>query len=1240
MRIIRFLLKCISALLFLIIAAVVLLFLLPSAQTAIARQWIPSDPGVTPQLDYLKVSLGGVEARGFATTISNVKIDLQSASAQLSLWKLLFSQTAHITTAQISGIRVDLSEKSTVDSEEEESQSEPVDLSQITWPANLKIDSVEVDAEVVLDSQQTAKLQLVGKDIQVESDSKIQYSVWYQNKGKEIAITNGEIHGQLQSRIDASGIPQEIRADTQITASGADFQKPIRLDLSLFTPQLSSKTLQLRLASPDLPSNTPLPLQLDMRYLENQGTISGSFQIAINSADWSAHLPEQLRSLVAQVQSKGEFVYSAESQTGSVQSTGNILSSGLEKIFPQIPGFAQQINAQWDLSAEALPSQELQIHKLQIQASLPIAGADIGLSPSAPLKIPVNAPQSTLDQPLPPLRLSFNNLSSELLKEFLPQDWKVGFQPIQGHLDITLHSLNSVAIQTPAAIAIRSFTLSSPVTPALQPLDLTISPNIQYKDSGLQVAWKLQASPSATTAPRSNSLGIQMQWSGEGLWQPQGHFSVQHNLNSTVTGLAVLAPELAAIQSLSVVSQADIQGEIQESGLRANIRSLSNRVGQGGQDWFALRSTSPWSVQVLQGETLPKFENLQLELQILDLPLQLVRAFVPELQASASSSRGKFLLQSKGKGWVLQNEEPLSFKQLSIRWNQEPWLQGINATATLNASLDGQQQLQLQIPSLSVSEVRGDILNLQSQIAAQLGNETEIPWEFSASVSANLAMARNQPLLRTFLENVMSGQSRINIKGRYQKQIQIEGNVEAQNLRNASSLSPKSLTSSFLVQFDPSQGSGQIQLPASIKANGNTSTLALNSRFQLPSERHNGTVQLDIKGEEIQVSDILDLVETFKPQTQQQQQQVAAAATQARPSLTRSTSSTQAQAPVRKAPSQPDRQAAWAGWDGKVTVSAKKVVLPNGDPLEDLNGIVNLTPSRAAVESFTGKLQGAPASLQAAIDFVPNASNPYRTTGKLSISNLNTSGFFKGAQLPMLSTRLNANGNIQGMAPNLSELADTLQGKLIVEGGEGKFRAFAGKPVLNNIASALGDLGGLIFGGQDVLPPELRALERLSSILSEIPFNEIRFEAVRGEDLDIQMKEIRITGNDIQLKGQGIIINQIGTPIMEQPLQMAFSMDLRGTTADIFQQAGLLKALPENTPLQQFRTLDFPMQISGSLGNVDASQIWKRLVDEATNMLSGSKSKSNNKTSGNSNEKSPANSSRNPLDDILRGILK
>ncbi len=1221
MKIIRFLLKLFSSLLLLLIAVIVLLFLLPSAQTVIARQWIPADPGVSPQLDYLKVSLSGVEARGFATTISDVRIDLPTATAQLSLWKLLFSQTAHITAAQIQGARIDLSGQSTIP-EDEEQQTESVSLSNFSWPSNLIIDAVEMDAEVILDNRQTAKIQIEGKDLKTNGDGKIQYNLSYQNTSKDTPVTSGRIQGLLQSRIDASGVPQEVRANTHISVSGSDFQKPIRFDLSLFTPQLSSNTLQLRLSSPDLPDNTPLPLQLDMRYLEDQGAVSGSFQVAINSADWNAHLPEQLRSLIARIQSKGDFLYSPESQTGHIQSTGHILTSGLEQILPQIPGFAQRIEAQWDLAAEALPTRELQVHKLQIQASLPNSGTNISLVPSAPLKIPFSAAQTTLDQSLPPLQLSFNNITPDLLKEFLPQGWKIVFQPIRGQVDVTLHSLNSIAIQVPNAIAIRSFELSSPSTPALQPLDLSLSPSVQYKDSSVQAAWKLQATP-ASAVGQHEAMGIQLQWEGTGEWQ-NNRFSVQHDLNAVLTRLSVLAPELAALQSVSVLSQADVRGEIHETGINANIRSLNNRIGQGRQTWLALRSASPWSIQIRKGQTLPEFENLQLELQLYDLPLQLARAFIPELQASATSSKGKFLLQSKGKGWILQNQEPLSFQQLSISWNKEPWLQGINASAVLNGSLDAQQQLQLQIPSLTVSEMRGDILILQSQLAAQLASETEIPWEFSASASANLAMARNQPLLRTFLENVMSGQSRINVKGRYQKQLQIEGSVEAQNLRNTSSTSPKSLSSSFQAQFDPAQKSGQLQLPASLNANGQTSAITLNSRFQLPVEQRNGNIQIEIKGEEVQVADILDLVETFKPQPQ------TAVATPTRPSLTRSNSP--AQTTVRKTPSAPDQQAAWSGWDGKITLAAKKVILPNGDPLEGLQGVVNLSPNRAAVESLTGKLQGAPASLQASIDFVPNTNNPYRTTGKVNIQNLNTSGFFKNTQQPMLSTRLNANGNIQGTSPTLTELIDTLQGKLIIEGGEGKFRAFAGKPMLNNVASAIGELGGLIFGNSDVLPPELRALERLSSILSEIPFNEIRFEAVRGEDLDIQMKEIRITGNDIQLAGQGLITNQAGTPIMEQPLQMAFNMDLRGVTADIFQQAGLLKALPENTPVQQFRTLDFPMQLTGSLGKVDASHIWQRLVDEVSSMLSGTKS--NNKSP------TPTNSPRSPLDDLLRGILR
>src|SRR5690606_32804465 len=143
-------------------------------------------------------------------------------------------------------------------------------------------------------------------------------------------------------------------------------------------------------------------------------------------------------------------------------------------------------------------------------------------------------------------------------------------------------------------------------------------------------------------------------------------FSLQHQLTALLNQLQSLSPELASVQSVSIQSQATLEGEIQEQGLKVQIQKLDNRIGQGNQTWFSLGSPAPWSLQTHKEQSLPEFRDLQIELQLHNLPLPLMRAFVPDLQANASSSKGRFLLQSRGKGWVLQNPEPLSLQQFSL----------------------------------------------------------------------------------------------------------------------------------------------------------------------------------------------------------------------------------------------------------------------------------------------------------------------------------------------------------------------------------------------------------------------------------------------------------------------------------------------------------------------------------------------------------------------------------------------
>lgn len=1243
MKPIRLLLKLVLLVLLLIVLSVGTFLLFPGVQTAVARQFIPSDPGTTPKLEHLKISLGGVNAAGFATTLSNVEISLDEADIHMSLWGLLTNRQAHIQSADIRGAKVDISRYTPAVSEvpdgkqpdpqqKKEEEKEPFKgfLSSFRWPEAVIVDEWKADAEVKLKEGETVSLEMAGKELKKAGNGQLNYQIKYHNHVAEAQVDSGTVQGALKWAINPEGYFTSISGLNHLHASGPGFTDPIRLELYLEAkPVATGDAVKLQLSSPDLPQNASIPLSLNAQYRADQDIIEGSFAVLLNLADWHSRLPENLRTLTANIDGQGQFDFSPTQKTGTLNSSGKVNAAGLDRFQASIPEFARDLNLNWQFSASALPSEEVQIDALSVEALLPATGTSFSLRPSSQMKIPFSEPDSLLEEgSLPPLKLAFREITPSLVRPFLPEGMQVGFQAMSGEIDITVHSLDSIAVKPSAPIRLNQLQVRGEGIPEMAPLNFSFTPDILYSPSQIQLAWGLQAAPAN---PSSTALGIALQWAGKGVLQGQ-QFSLEHTLNGHFTQLQQLAPQLPAGQSVSLLSKAVLNGSQADDGVRVTFQSLENRIGQGNQTWLILSSNAPWSLQTRSGAAVPEFENLNLNFVVQNLPLQLVTAFVPALEATATASSGDFQLRSQGKGWVLQNQAPLTLEGFSLIQNGEPVLQQINLSAAVNGALDAQNRLNVNIPSVQVSSRQGNLLALQAALNADMSNQeaAEIPWEFELNSEANLALARQQPMLRSFLENVLEGRTRISVKGRYQKTLNINAQVQLQDLRGTQGELSQSLNSSVTASFDPESRKASLDLPLTLTSGSRVSQMNLNGNLTTPGPQGQpGVLNAALKGETLHVRDFMTLAGTLTPTSK------PAAQPPTRPTLTG-----RQPAPGATAQTTPDQEPAWQGWNAQIDVTANRIILPNQTVVDNLVGEFKVTENRAALEQFKGRIQGAPAQLHAGLDFIPNNPQPYRASGSLNLQNLETAGFFPNTASPPLNTRVRAAGNLSGNGMTIPDTIEKLQGQFQVEANEGIIRIFSTNPFLDNITSTLGGLGQLILGQAEILPPEIRALERLSSILSEIPFQQMRFELIRGENLDIQLREIRVTGNEVQLSGQGLISYRANTPITQQPLNLDFQLATRGPTADVFQAAKLIQPLQEGMTNQQFRRFDFPLQLTGSLANINSDAVWRELTNQVMSSLNIGRSRNNATPENQQQQQTPNNQQRNPLEGLIREIFK
>lgn len=1246
MKLVRFLLKLVLLFVVLTGLSIALFLIFPGIQTAVARQFIPADPGVTPQLARLHISMSGAKASGFATTLSNVDISMEEADVRMSMWDLLTTRKAHIQVADVRGAKVDLSRYTPAESKpdadkapktEKKEEKEPFKgfLSSFSLPEGLVVEQWKADAEVTLKDGEKVSLSMDGKDLKKDSSGQAAYQVEYHNKDQAAPLQTGSGKGALRWSTDAEGYFTNISGLTQLVGSGNNFPEPLRLNLYLEAkPITDGDAVKVQLSSPDLPKETSTPISLNAEYFATQDLIKGSFVVLLSTSDWHNRLPEDLRNLFANIDGRGEFEFSPSKKTGKVTSSGKVTASGLDRFQGSIPEFARELNLNWQLSAAALPSEVVQIDTLLVEALLPATQTSVTLRPTAQLNIPFAAPDSLLNNGnLPPLKLVFQNVSARLISSFVPEGMQIGFLPVNGEIDLIIHSLDSIAVKTSSPIQVNQLQVRGEKIPAIRPINLTFNPDVLYSPSQIQLGWQLQAAPANNG---NDGIGLTLQWQGKGQLADK-QFALDHALNGQFTRLQELVPQLPANQVVTLVSKAKLNGTQTNDGVKVTLQSLENQIGQSGQTWLTLSSKSPWNLQTRSGATIPEFENLNLDFLIHNLPLQLVTAFMPQLEASASASGGSFQLRSQGKGWILENQTPLTLQNFSLRQNGQSILQQVNLGVALNGSLDANKALNANLSSLSVSTSQGNVLALQGNVKANLSNEV-IPWEFELTSDANLALARQQPLLKDFLQNVLEGRTRITAKGRYQKALDVNAQLNVQNLRGTQGGLSHNLIASVTAGFDPDSRKGSINLPLTLSSGSRVSQLALNGELTAPTTDESGRVtrpgvlNAALKADTIHVNDFLALSSALTPPSNPQAQ-ASRPATPQRPANRPATPATNAQAA-------PDLEPVWKDWNAQIDMTANKVVLPNQTVVDQLAGEIRVTENRAALEKFNGRIQGAPAQLQAGIDFIPGSAKPYQAKGALNLQNLETAGFFPNNSKPPLNTRLQAKGQFAGNGINLADTVEKLQGQFQVETGEGIIRAFSSNPFLDSLTSTLGGLGQLILSQAKALPPEIQALERLSSILTEIPFQQMRFEVVRGEDLNIQLKEIRVTGNEVQLSGQGLISYRPNTPVVQQPLNLNFMLASRGSTASVFQAAKLIQPLQEGMTAQQFRGLDIPLQLTGSLANINSDAVWNELTNRVIASLDSKKSNNANPSQQQQQQPREQRKPRDPLEGLLKEIFK
>lgn len=301
-----------------------------------------------------------------------------------------------------------------------------------------------------------------------------------------------------------------------------------------------------------------------------------------------------------------------------------------------------------------------------------------------------------------------------------------------------------------------------------------------------------------------------------------------------------------------------------------------------------------------------------------------------------------------------------------------------------------------------------------------------------------------------------------------------------------------------------------------------------------------------------------------------------------------------------------DTAPAWARFTGQLALDIKSVTRGTDWAMTGLTGLVTIEPARLSLQKLAAALDDKGRfSAQGGVQF--NAgSQPYALAGDFTLVEFDAGKFFKALEPAKPATvegLFNVAGRFTGDGETLSRTVERTRGSFELTSRSGVFRGLQRTSSKVSMTSKAVELGasvlGSIFGTAKVTKAAEKVagaayfVDQLAQNLGELNYDQLNVRLVRGESLDMTLKDLSLVGPDIHLLGNGTVTYVAGKPLLEQPLSMSLTLAGRGKLEQLLGKLHLADGSRDE--LGYARTVQ-SVTIGGSLAKPDPSAYFTRLA--------------------------------------------
>jgi len=297
----------------------------------------------------------------------------------------------------------------------------------------------------------------------------------------------------------------------------------------------------------------------------------------------------------------------------------------------------------------------------------------------------------------------------------------------------------------------------------------------------------------------------------------------------------------------------------------------------------------------------------------------------------------------------------------------------------------------------------------------------------------------------------------------------------------------------------------------------------------------------------------------------------------------------------------------WGLLDGQVALAFKKVVLANGYEVAGASGTVRFDPAALKLEGLRATFgTDSDVEFDGVLKFDDRAKLPYALTSDATLNN-----FDAGAALRALAPgkpatidgRVAFVAHLAGNGTTINEVIARAHGEVQVTGKSGVFRGLATD--LTDRIQKTGSTASTLLSGLRAVTgkreytdyaEKFQILTEIAKALAEIPYDQLSATVVRGDNLDIALKEFTLISPQVRITGTGGIKYVEGTPVLAQPLTLELKLGARDKLAKLIKRARLIEEKQDDLGYAAFVT---PIKLGGTLAKPDASELAKALANSA-----------------------------------------